>query len=228
MAYLVLKRGYQRNKPYLALRRVEYKGIGRFRRRIEREEYVKANFLVIKGGRSSGKSRETHKLYRWAVELWEVEGVWFRATESLENFFRRAGLTKEDLRGLSQAEKISRLIETCEGKAVFIDDIDKVEGKVKKQVVKSLIRVSKGWAVSCENERKIDAGITAEIRRKQGLKKWESLNILDLGRKEEEIKDIGMLMAIFLILGVALAFGFTEALLGALGLRYLVREGEKD
>ncbi len=227
MAYLVLKRGYQRNKPFLALRKVEYKGIGRFRRRVEREEYVKVGFLVIKGGRSSGKSRETHKLYRWSQELWGVPGVWFRTSESLDAFYKRAGLTKEDLRGLSQAEKIAKLIEVCEGKPVFIDDIDKAEGRQKRQVLKSLIRVSKGGALSCENEKRIDTGIMAEIRRKQGLRKWESLKLLDLGRKEEEIKDIGMMVAVFLILGVALFFSFHEALLGALGLRYLVREGDR-
>ena len=227
MAYLVLKRGWQRNKPYLALRSVEYKGIGRLRRRIVREEYVKVDFLVIKGGRSSGKSRETRKLLKWSLELWGSEGVWFRGTESLENFFRRAGLSREELRGLSQVEKISKLVEACDGKVVFIDDVDKVEGRLKRQVVKSLIRVSKGGAVSCEEERKIDQGILAEIRRKQGLKRWEGLRVLDLGRKEEEIRDIGMLVAVFLILGVALFFGIMEALLGALGLRYLVREAEK-
>ena len=228
MAYLILKRGYQRKKPYLALRIVEYKGIGRFKKRVEKEKYVRTSFLVIRGGRDTGKSRETYKLYRWSKELWGVDGVWLRATESLENFFKRAGLRKEELRGLSQAEKISKLIEACKGKTVYIDDIDKVEGRLKKQVIKSLIRVSKGGAVSCENEKKIDVGIVAEIRRKQGLKKWESLKVLDIGRKEEEIKDIGMMVAVFLILGIALIFGFHEALLGALGLRYLVKESERS
>lgn len=227
MAYLVLKRGYQRNKPYLALRKVEYKGIGKLRKRVESESYVKTGFLLIKGGRGTGKSRETHKLYRWSEELWSAEGVWFRATESLENFFKRAGLTREDLRGLSQAEKVAELIERCKGKAVFIDDVDKAEGRLKRQVIKSLVRVSVGGAVSCENEKRIDTGIVSEIRRRQGLRKWESLRVLDIGRKEEEIKDIGMIMAVFLIIGVALVFGFTEALMGALGLRYLVREGDK-
>lgn len=227
MAYLVLKHGWQRNKPFLALRNVEYKGIGRFKRRVESERYVKVGFLVVKGGRGAGKSRETYKLYRWANDLWGTSGIWFRGTESLENFFRRAGLQKEELRGLSQAEKIARLIDVCENRPVFIDDVDKVEGRLKRQVVKSLIRVSNGGAVSCENEKKIDPGILTEIRKKQGLKRWENLRIIDIGRREEEIKDIGMMVAVFLILGVALIFGFTHALLGALGLRYLVREGEK-
>jgi len=111
-------------------------------------------------------------------------------------------------------------------KAVFIDDLDGVNNKVKVSLLKELIKNARGGAVAFENIKKVHPAIVQTLRAKQRLKPKEDLNTIDLGRSEEII-DIGMLVAISLVFGLALMWGFSEALLMALGFRWLIRYGEK-
>ena len=225
MAYFVFKsRG---SRSYLALRNVRYKGVWRWRWRDSKEVYIRDRFLVVVGGRGSGKTREMKKLTMRSSEVFGVSGVYIKCAEGLNDWFKRAGLDKEELKGLKQFEKIELLIDRLKGRAVFLDGVDRISGKVKVEAVKRIIRVAKAGAVSCESDKRVDIGILQAIRRKQGLRKWESLSVVELGAREEEIKDIGGIIAVFLVLGFGLFFGISEAMIGAMGLRYLVREGNR-
>jgi len=225
MAYFVFKR--KGAKCYLALRNKRVRGFGRFRWVDVKEKYIRSSFLVVVGGRGTGKTRELKKLTKMSSLVFGAPGVYIKCAEGIENWFKRAGICEEELKGLKQFEKVELLIERLKGKAVFLDGVDRVNGKVKVEAIKRIIRVSAGGAVSCENEKRIDAGIVVEIRRKQGLKRGEGLYVVELGKREEEIKDIGGVLALVLVLFFGLFLGMAEAFVGAVALRILVREGSR-
>jgi len=228
MPYLVWKKKFDRQKGFLALRQKRFfsiKPIGVFK--TEKENYIRRlPFYAITGGVGTGKTRELKKLARWSNNLFGTEGVYLNAKEGLDNWYKRAGLSNEDLRGLKQFEKNELLIERLKGRAVFIDDLDGVNNKVKVSLLKELIKNSRGGAVAFENVKRVHPAIIQTLRAKQRLKTKEDLRVIDLGRSEE-IVDVGMVVAIVLIFGLALIWGFSEALLLALGFRLFVRYGEK-
>jgi hypothetical protein len=225
MAYIVFKpRG---KKTYIALRRVEYKGFGRFRRRLVNEEYLSGRCFVFIGGRGTGKTRELRKLNSRSVEVFGRRAVLLNGAEGIDNWFKRAGLSEEELKGLKQFEKIELLVEKARNRPVLIDNIDRVSSRVKTEAVKRLISVSSFAAVAAESEKRIDVGIIQALRAKQGLRRFERLKAIHLGQREEEIKDIGGVIAIVFVFVFGLVFGVSEALLGALGIRYLSREGRR-
>jgi hypothetical protein len=224
MAYLVFKR--RGRKTYVALRRVEYRGFKR-KRRVCREVYLKGKCFIFVGGRGTGKTRELRKLCNRSLEIWGINGVFLRGEEGIENWFRRAGLEDEELKGLKQFEKVELLIDRLKRKAVFIDNVDKVSSKVKVEAVKKIIFVSSFIGVSAENEKRIDTGIVQALRKKQGLRRGDSLKVIELGKREEEVKDIGGIISLVLVFCLGLFFGLSEAFVGAIGLRYLVREGNR-
>ena len=232
MAYLVVKRGgFWRRSGSLRLRRVNTWSF-LFWRGVSREEtYVKkGRVLVVVGGAGSGKSRELGKLYGFSRELYGVDGVFISVGEALTNWYRRAGLSAEVLRGLSQFEKNKLLIEVCKGKAVFLDDVDRADSKVKVDLVKWLVRVAKVVVVSCKDLKGVNAGIVQELRNKLRLKAHQGFDdrlVVDLGQKEAEVKDVGLIVGIVLVVFVAMAWGLSQALLGALAFRWLVAEGRK-
>ena len=119
------------------------------------------------------------------------------------------------------------MIEALNGKVVCLDDVDKVDSKVKVSAVKWIIRVAKVVVLSCASIKKVSASIVEELRKKLRLKAWESLETLDLGGSQSEIKDIGMVVAIVMVVIVAMAWGLSEGLLSALALRWFVNEGRR-
>ena len=127
MPYLVFKNSrVNRYRGFIALRHKRFFSIKPFGVwKSEKETYIrKLPFFVITGGVGSGKTRELQKLVNWSQNLFGVEGVYLNAKEGLDNWYKRAGLTNEDLKGLKQFEKNELLKETLKGKAVFIDDLD--------------------------------------------------------------------------------------------------------
>ena len=146
MPYLVWKEKFDRQKGFLALRHKRFFSIKPFGVwKSEKETYIrKLPFFVITGGVGSGKTRELQKLLGWSQNLFGVEGVYLNAREGLTNWYRRAGLDDDALKGLKQFERNALLVETLRGKAVFIDDLDGVFNKVKVALIKELIKNSKG------------------------------------------------------------------------------------
>jgi hypothetical protein len=229
MAYLVLKGGgFWRKRQSLVLRDVRVVRFLGLRRVLRSEKYVqKKAVVVLEGGAGTGKTRELLKISGWAERVFGAEGVYIACGESLENWFKRAGLSAEELKGLRQFEKIEKMIEKLKGKVVCLDDVDKVDSKVKVSAVKWIIRVAKVVVLSCASIKKVNASIVEELRKKLKLKAWESLETLDLGGSQSEIKDIGMIVAIMFVVAVALAWNITAGLLLALALRWLVNEGRR-
>ncbi len=212
----------------MALRQVKFFSIKHLRWKTQKETYIrKLPFYILTGGVGTGKTRELRKLLGWSPTLWGVEGVYLNAKEGLDNWYKRAGLSNEDLSGLKQFEKNELLKETLRGKAVFIDDLDGVYSKVKVELIKDLIKNSGGGAVAFENPKKVHPSIIQTLRAKQRLAPKEDLKVIDLGQSEEII-DIGMIVALSLIFGLALMWGVSEALLLALGFRWLIRYGERS
>ncbi len=232
MPYIALSgAGFWRRRRHMLLRNVRVLRFWKFRRVIKDEKYVpKGRVLVVMGGYGSGKTRELEKLRAKAVDIWGLEGVYIAVGESLDNWFKRAGLSQEELKGLKQFEKVGKLIEVCKGKVVFMDDVDRAEGKVKVEAVKWLIRSADVVVVSCQDIHRVNEGIEYELRKKLRLKAHEGMNkyIVDLGKQEVEVKDVGMVVAIGLIVFVAFAWGLTWGLMGALAFKYLVAEGRRS
>jgi hypothetical protein len=232
MAYLVFKGvGFWRKKSHIVLRDVRtFRFLG-FRRVLKSERYVskKAKVLLFQGGSGSGKTRELLKLSERSKEVWGLEGVYIPCGESLENWFKRAGLSSEDLKGLRQFEKVGLLISRLKGKAVFLDDVDRVDSKVKLDAVKWLIRSAGMVVCSCRDVYKIQDGIEYELRKKLKLKAYQGMGeyVVDLGGSDVEVKDVGMIVAIVLIVFVAFTWGLTFGLMGALALKYVVSEGRR-
>jgi hypothetical protein len=230
MAYLVLKgEGFWRKRQSLVFRDVRVVRLFGLRRVLRSERYVqKKPVIVLEGGAGTGKTRELLKVYSASDKVFGVEGVYIACGESLENWFKRAGLSAEDLKGLKQFEKVQKMIEALKGKVVCLDDVDKLEGsKVKISAVKWIIRVAKVVVLSCVSVKKVSPSIVEELRKKLRLKAWESLETLDLGGSQSEIKDIGMIVAIVMVVVLAMAWGLTAGLLSALALRWLVNEGKR-
>jgi hypothetical protein len=229
MAYLVLKGGgFWRKRQSLVLRDVKVVKVLGLRRILRSEKYVqKKPVIVLEGGAGVGKTRELIKVSGWAERVFGTEGVYIACGESLENWFKRAGLSAEDLKGLRQFEKVQKMIEALNGKVVCLDDVDKVDSKVKVSAVKWIVRVAKVVVLSCASIKKVSASIVEELRKKLRLKAWESLETLDLGGSQSEIKDIGMIVAVVMVVIVAMAWGLSEGLLSALALRWLVNEGKR-
>jgi len=231
MAYLVLKgEGFWRKRQSLVFRDVRVVRFLGLRRILRSEKYVqKKPVIVLEGGAGTGKTRELVKLSGWAKTVFGVEedGVYIACGEGLENWFKRAGLSAEDLKGLRQFEKIEKMVEKLKGKVVCLDDVDKVDSKVKMSAVKWIIRVAKVVVLSCASIKKVNASIVEELRKKLRLKPWEVLETLDLGGSQSEIKDIGMIVAIGFVVIIALAWNITAGLLLALALRWMVNEGRR-
>jgi len=100
---------------------------------------------------------------------------------------------------------------------------------VKIEEIKWIIRVAKRVVITCKDANKIHDAIKQEIYSKLRLKYWETMkaNIIDLGNNEVEVKDIGMVVAIIMIVFAAITWGLSEALIGSLALRYIINEGKK-
>jgi len=179
----------------------------------------------------SGKTRELRKIERYAKDIYGEEAVYIPVGEAPTNWYKRAGLGKEEIKGLTQFEKNEKLINACKGKVVILDDIDRAESKVKVEVVKWLIRVSKVAVVSCRDIKKVNPSLEYELRKKLRFKHWQGWDsslVVDLGKQETEIKDVGLLVGIVLVVFVALSWGLTHALLGALAMRWLVAEARQS
>jgi tetrahydromethanopterin S-methyltransferase subunit F len=229
MAYLVLKgEGFWRKRQSLVFRDVRVVRVLGLRRVLRSERYIqKKAVIVLEGGAGTGKTRELLKVYSASDKVFGAEGVYIACGESLENWFKRAGLSSEELKGLRQFEKIEKMVEKLKGKVVCLDDVDKVDSKVKISAVKWIVRVAKVVVLSCAKLKNINPSIVEELRKKLRLKAWESLETLDLGGSQSEIKDIGMVVAIVMVVVLALAWGLSSALLSALALRWLVNEGKR-
>lgn len=229
MAYLVLKGGgFWRKRQSLVLRDVKVVKVLGLRRILRSEKYVqKKPALILEGGAGAGKTRELLKVSKWAERVFGAEGVYIACSESLENWFKRSGLSAEDLKGLRQFEKIEKMIEALKDKVVCLDDVDKIDSKVKISAVKWIIRVAKVVVLSCVSIKKLNASIVEELRKKLKLKAWESLESLDLGGSQSEIKDIGMIVAIVMVVVVAMAWDISEGLLTALALRWIMAESKR-
>jgi hypothetical protein len=229
MAYLVLKgEGFWRKRQSLVFRDVRVVRFLGFRRVLKSERYVqKKAVIVLEGGAGTGKTRELLKVSSVSDKVFGAEGVYIACGEGLENWFKRAGLSAEDLKGLSQFEKVQKMIEALKGKVVCLDDVEKLDRNLKVSAVKWIIRVAKVVVLSCASIKKVNASIVEELRKKLRLKAWETLETLDLGGSQSEIKDIGMLVAIVMVVVLALAWGLTAGLLSALALRWLVNEGKR-
>ena len=232
MAYLVLKGGFWRKKKQIAFRRVSSFRFLFWRFRSVKEYYVKKDrVLIVQGGLGSGKTRELKKIEKFSKNIYGKDAVFIAVGEALSNWYKRAGLSKEELKGLSQFEKNELLIERCKGKVVILDDIDRAEGKVKVEVVKWLIRVSDRVVVSCKDIKRVNPSLEYELRRKLRLRSWEGWDdglVVDLGKQETEVKDVGLIVGIVLVVFVALSWGLTHALLGALAMRWLVAEARQN
>jgi hypothetical protein len=229
MAYLVLKgEGFWRKRQSLVFRDVRIVRFFGLRRVLKSERYVqKKAVIVLEGGAGTGKTRELLKVYSASDKVFGAEGVYIACGEGLENWFKRAGLSAEDLKGLKQFEKVQKMIEALKGKVVCLDDVDKVDSKVKISAVKWIIRVAKVVVLSCVSVKKLHPSVVEELRKKLRLKAWEVLETLDLGGSQSEIKDIGMIVAIVFVVILALAWGISAGLLSALALRWLVNEGKR-
>jgi len=229
MAYLVLKgEGFWRKRQSLVFRDVRVVRFLGLRRVLKSERYVqKKSVIVLEGGAGTGKTRELMKVSEWADKVFGAEGVYIACGESLENWFKRAGLSAEDLKGFKQFEKIEKMVEKLKGKVVCLDDVDRLDSKVKVSAVKWIVRVAKVVVLSCASIKKVNASIVEELRKKLRLKVWESLDTLDLGGSQSEIKDVGMIIAIVMVVIIALAWDITAGLLLALALRWLVNEGRR-
>jgi hypothetical protein len=111
---------------------------------------------------------------------------------------------------------------------VCLDDVDKLESnKVKISAVKWIVRVAKVVVLSCVSVKKVNPSIVEELRKKLKLKAWETLETLDLGGSQSEIKDVGMIVAIVMVVIIALAWNITAGLLLALALRWIFNEGKR-
>ena len=72
--------------------------------------------------------------------------------------------------------------------------------------------------------KKVDSGILSSLRSRQRLSRFENLKYVDLGGTEEEVKDIGIILIIFLMLGAGLIYGMHDAFILGLLLRYMTIE----
>ena len=225
-------KGFWRKRGSLRLRDIKIFRLWFWSFKNTNERYVrKDKVLVVQGGMGSGKTRELRKIERYSMELYGEPAVYIPVGEALTNWYKRAGLEKEDLKGLSQFEKNERLINLCRGRVVILDDIDRAESKVKVEVLKWLIRVSKVAVVSCRDIKKVHPSVEYELRKKLRLKSWHGWDerlIVDLGKQETEIKDVGLIVGIVLVVFVALSWGLTHALLGALAFRWIVAEARQS
>jgi len=203
MAYLVLKKRKNRKTAHLNLRKVKILKVFGKEQRIVKEQYVKKDCILIVGGRGTGKTRELKKLHENAILIWETEAYLINAKRVKE---------KEKI----DPEKVYLIDD--------IDTLDKVNDRPKINKIKEIIRKARAVVLTAENTKNIDSGLLSEIRRRQKKKKWETIEITDLGGTEEEIKDIGVILIIFLMLGAGLIYGMTDAFILGLLLRYLTIE----
>ena len=233
MAYLVFKgAGFWRKKGSLRLRQVNSFRFLFWKFKNVKETYIKkSKVLVIQGGMGSGKTRELKKIERFSRDVYGRDAVFIPVGEGISNWYKRVGLEREDLKGLSQFEKNEKLISACKGKVVILDDIDRAEGKVKVEVLKWLIRVSDRVVVSCRDIKRVHPSLEYELRKKlrlKGWQGWDSSLVVDLGKQETEIKDVGLLVGIVLVVFVAMSWGLSHALLGALAMRWIVAEARQN
>ena len=203
MAYIVLKKRKNRKKAHLNLRKVKTINIFGKQKKITEEKYIKKDCIVIVGGRGTGKTRELKKLQEQATEIWGTEAQLINAKRFKEK------------------EKIEP------DKVYLIDDVDTLDkntDRPKINKIKEAIQKAHAVVITAENIKKIDEGIRKEIRKRQKLKVWENIQVVDLGNSEEEIKDIGVILIIFLMLGAGLIYGITDAFILGLLLRYMTIE----
>jgi hypothetical protein len=222
MAYLVLKKNWQRHKPFLVLK-VSYQVLGK---RLSKETYIKkSNVYLVLGGKGSGKTRELLKVQKWADQLFNRNGFYFNVLESMSDFYKRAGLESSDLRGLKSFEKNSLLIEKVKDQVVCIDNVDKASSQ-KKEVIKDLIRNSGVIFVSAEDLKQIDLSIVKELMIKGNVSYSDNIPTIDLGNDFEIVEVSGILGVVILI--VLIVFFQQYWALGVLFvLRYMHRAGKQ-
>ena len=148
-----------------------------------KETYIsKKKNIIITGMHASGKTKELKKIFKNKESIFKQEKfVWISATDSLTDWFNQ-NLKKKDtvefLESLSEEEKIEveenikkqhiriqNLINKTSKAVLFIDDIDRLQGK-KKEVVKDLIKVSSLVICTAKSIQDIDKTIMAILHRK--------------------------------------------------------------
>lgn len=234
MAFIVFKHknSLWRKKTAMSLRKIKDFEIFGIKRQIRSEKYIrKSRVIIIQGGYATGKSRELEKIFNNCEQLFGEKGIYIPVGESFENWYKRAGIEKEELKNLRQFEKNGLLIDKVKKKILFLDDVDRAkDSKVKIDVIKYMLRAARAVVLTCRDVEKLHEAIKQEIRYKLKLKFSDNLKdyVYDLGDNEVEIKDIGMVVAIIMIVFIGLTWGLTESLLGALALRYIANEGRKQ
>jgi len=151
--------------------------------------------------------------------------VYISGTESMTEIFKKF-LSPEELKGRTMAEKVEMCLERAKELAVFIDDLDKISGHYKRDFIKGLIINCRAGGVAFEDEKFVYDSLLQEVRRKQKLRRGESLRVVEL-EAEEEIKDIGVIVGVVVVAVLALMFRMPEMILLAMALRYMVNEGRR-
>jgi len=149
-----------------------------------KETYIsKKQSIIITGMHASGKTKELKKLFKNKESIFKHNKfVWISATDSLADWLNQNIKNKdviEFLESLSEEERteveenikkqhirIKNLINKTSKAVLFIDDIDRLQGK-KKEVVKDLIKVSSLVICTAKSIRDIDKTIMAILHRKK-------------------------------------------------------------
>ncbi len=223
MSYLVLKNTWRRKKPFLALKSVKRDLFGNIR---QREKYIKKrSVMAVVGVKGSGKTRELRKIFRWSMDLYNADAVYIDVIEPIGDWYKRAGIENEEIKGLKRFEKDNKLVEVCKGKVILIDNIDHTT-KTKLSIIKRLISSCKVVIVSCEDTKKIDSSIYTELRKKAKVKAGEDIYKIEL-EGGYVIKDISMILGIGLMVVLVVIYQQYWALGLIFTLRMFQKEGNK-
>lgn len=150
-----------------------------------KETYIaKTKSILITGLHASGKTKEIQKIFANKEKIYKNKKfIWIAASDPLSDWFNKnikAQDTQEFLNSLEDEDeklavikdirkqhiKIQNLINKTEKAILFIDDIDRLQGK-KKEVAKDLIKVSSLVICTAKTENEIDKTIASMLHRKK-------------------------------------------------------------
>ncbi|EAH5044216.1 hypothetical protein GN760_08520 [Campylobacter coli] len=144
----------RKNGAYFEARICEQKGKDNA---TQKEIYIQKNKnLIIEGFNASGKSSIYHKFLEKAQQIYKLDIIFIKHSDSMSDIFFNNKISKDELEGeFCTAAKEQALIRKAKGKLLLIDGIDKFTGK-KLELTKALLLQVKKFIITTSAEASIN------------------------------------------------------------------------
>ena len=133
----------------------------------QKEIYIqKSKNLIVEGFNASGKSLIFNKFVEKGKQIYNLDIVFLKSSDTLSDIFFNNNITKEEVNGeFCTANKEKKIIEKSKNSLIIVDNADKFTGK-KLELLKGLARECKKYIFTTSSETGINPTVRKIISKK--------------------------------------------------------------